>query len=438
MIAVLSLVLAAFPVLAGPQDRQVALDFLDYHGFDEIGPALRAFADVHPESISIGTIGTSAQGRPLWLATVSHERGAAATTKPALFVAAGFGRAAEYTTETALFAIHDLLRGAERDERIASLLRRVTVYVAPCLDPDAREAQLAARTGDFAPARVPAVAFDRNFPAGWHAWERGGGAGAYSLSMPETRAVAEFLDRHRNVSLIQALEFDLPPARSTLPAGARGRPLGELDRAIYRRLDGAAGGDVAAGFRPFEEERALHPGGGLLEFGQRHLGAFGFVTDVWESGTERPPVFELTRLGRRTADALRTLARQLPYLLLDEPRVTKLRASLWQLDVAIRNVGTLPSLSSAGSEAFAGASAHLRLEGQRVLAAAVRRADAQVFRVVGYDPGGLALSPFEGGEERTVRFVVEGADDPAGGVPAVSLVLESTRAGSAVVQVPLR
>ncbi len=426
---------AGAPAVTGG-DPSADVDRATPRSFDQVGALLRALAVRHPGALSIGRIGESAEGRALWLATLSDAEGAPAAEKPALLVAAGFGEGAVASTEAALRAIEGLLTSAATDERVASLLRRATIYVAPCLDPDDRERRL---VGDAPPAAGAAVEFDRNFPVGWHAWRAGGGAGPYPLSRPETRALADFLERHRHVALLQVLgEPGAPVDPAELPPGA--------DRAAYRRLDGGAGGDVRAGFALDRDAAGpFHPGGGLLAFAQRRLGAHGFVTDTRLAGA---PVLEaeLEALGARATDAIRVLGRQLPYLLMDEPRVTRLRGSLWRVDVALRNVGALPTLSPLpGAEGGAGGRVRLELSGAAALAAAVRAEGADAFTATRGDPARLVLAPFAGGERRTVRFVIDAGEDgepedsPGEGAPVpLRLELSSERAGSTAIAVALR
>ena len=102
--------------------------------------------------------------------------------------------------------------------------------------------------------------------------------------------------------------------------------------------------------------------------------------------------------------------------------MARLRNDLWQLDVPVRNAGSLSALCCRGA---AGGSARLRLSGGRRLATALRQAGEEVFRVRsdGDDPA-PPLGMLEGGQEVTVRLLVEAAEGSS-----LELEVEAPRSG---------
>lgn len=93
--------------------------------------ALRAY----PRT-SVITIGKSAGGRDLWAVTIGE--GAGKDERPALAVIAGADGRRLYTVELALRLAERLAKAAE--DSVKQLLSQYTVYVLPCINPDAVDA----------------------------------------------------------------------------------------------------------------------------------------------------------------------------------------------------------------------------------------------------------------------------------------------------------
>ena len=124
-----------------------------YHDYAEMTALLRGWADTSPLA-TLSTIGTSEEGRELWLLTLTDGATGPAESKPAFWVEANT-HAGEITgTEAALHLIDTLLSShaaelEEADEEgggpMVALFRAATVYVLPRISVDGAELFLTTR-----------------------------------------------------------------------------------------------------------------------------------------------------------------------------------------------------------------------------------------------------------------------------------------------------
>ena len=123
--------------------RSVAYDH--FYGYDELTDTLRAWADEAPQLCNVESIGTSFEGRDIWLATITNGATGPALEKPGFMIEANI-HALEVTGATAaLHLIDRLLTGYGSDERVTRVLDTRVFYVVPRLNPDGPELALADR-----------------------------------------------------------------------------------------------------------------------------------------------------------------------------------------------------------------------------------------------------------------------------------------------------
>jgi len=405
-------------------DQRVQLDFQHYYTLGELEIALNSLASAYPEFLRLESMGKSPGGHELWILTATQLADGDPGLKPGLLVASGLGERDLWGTEMALFTALELVQNHERDPQVARALSEVVIYFAPCLNPDLRDLAFAEEGGDW-PAQER-VDLDANFEIGWS--PSGPRSGPYPLSEPESSSAAAFLLTHPNVAVVQTYrgraESGSPAGITTLPAA---------DRLVYDRVcDVEAAGQREGGALRGLPDLATS-GGTLLEFAYGHRGAFGFVTLVGGAGPGAPEVFELFPLGRRAAHATLSLAGSLPRLELVVEDKTRLKGDLWQLDLLVRNAGTLPTLSALGELRYACGPPRLSISGAGLSAAAVRRTDEGGFEVAESSEGALVLDQIPGGGAQTVRLIVSAAEGTA-----LELRLACPRAGAASATVELR
>ena len=122
----------------------MVLAFDRFVRFDELTAALHDLAATYPNLVSLEQYGTSFEGRPLWLVTVTDTSTGAHHTKPAYWVDANIHSVEVTGGAAALHLLHVLSTAAERnDTTTLQALRTCTFYVVPRVNPDGVEAALA-------------------------------------------------------------------------------------------------------------------------------------------------------------------------------------------------------------------------------------------------------------------------------------------------------
>ncbi len=116
-----------------------------FHRHPELTRLLQDYAAARPDLIEIRSLGTSHEGRDIWLAVVTNRATGADADKPALWVDGNI-HAAELTASTAcLYWLHQLAAGHGQDPAVTELLDTRVVYLCPRLNPDGAELALADR-----------------------------------------------------------------------------------------------------------------------------------------------------------------------------------------------------------------------------------------------------------------------------------------------------
>ena len=113
-----------------------------FYRYDELTEILQGWAEERPELFRLESIGSSFEGRDIWLATVTNFDTGADLDKPAMLVEANI-HALEVTGCTAALHLLDkLLRGYGSDPKVTRCLDTRTFYVVPRLNPDGAELAL--------------------------------------------------------------------------------------------------------------------------------------------------------------------------------------------------------------------------------------------------------------------------------------------------------
>ena len=112
-----------------------------FYSYAELTETLEAWATAFPSLFAYESIGTSYEGRDIWLCTVTNTETGPATEKPAVIVHAQI-HAMEFTGTTAALSLIDHLLHAD-DPRVRRALDTRTFYVVPRVNPDGAEAGLA-------------------------------------------------------------------------------------------------------------------------------------------------------------------------------------------------------------------------------------------------------------------------------------------------------
>ncbi len=183
-----------------------------YKSYDESCAFLKACVEKHPDLITVEDIGTTWEGRPILLATISVHV-AYADLKPALLYT-GTAHAREWIGhELAVEFIDYLLNNYRNNPEVLETLTENTIYIVPCLNPDGfeysrqhfsfwRKNRRDNGDGTFG------VDLNRNFSEGYQKSTKTNSnvySGPHPFSEPETQAIKKFVDEHENITI--ALDY---------------------------------------------------------------------------------------------------------------------------------------------------------------------------------------------------------------------------------------
>lgn len=153
--AALSLAFLARPVVADPPRPLAWVTFDRYYDNAALEKALRAVVEAYPTFARLASMGTSREGRPLWVLTLADPAGERPPAdRPAMYIDGNTHGNEVQGAEVTLFTAKYLLERRETDPWVAALLARVVFHLAPCVNPDSRERFLRAPNDEHSPRRV--------------------------------------------------------------------------------------------------------------------------------------------------------------------------------------------------------------------------------------------------------------------------------------------
>ncbi len=120
----------------------MALDLTRYYRYDELTATLQEWASAHPNLATLQSIGTSHEGRDIWLMTVTNAATGAAEDKPATWLDGNLHATEVTGAMGALHVIERLLTGYGADDAITRLLDTRAFYIVPRVNPDGAEQYL--------------------------------------------------------------------------------------------------------------------------------------------------------------------------------------------------------------------------------------------------------------------------------------------------------
>ena len=119
--------------------QTTAIDYTRYIGYAEMTDALHTLQDRYGGLCTLESIGTSHQGRNIWLVTITNAATGPDSDKPAYWIDANIHAEEVVGTMVALYTIEHLLAGYGNDARLTRLLDEQAFYIVPRLNPDAAE-----------------------------------------------------------------------------------------------------------------------------------------------------------------------------------------------------------------------------------------------------------------------------------------------------------
>lgn len=112
------------------------MNFNRYFTNEELESQLQAWAEAYPTLMALSKIGTSYQGQPIWLLTLTDQATGLDQEKPAVWIDANIHATELAGTVTVLHVVQLLLTGYGQDGRITHLLDTSTFYAVPRVNPD--------------------------------------------------------------------------------------------------------------------------------------------------------------------------------------------------------------------------------------------------------------------------------------------------------------
>ena len=197
---------------AGIQGKSVRIMKNQYISYDEGNELLKKYEKEFPSIIKIESIGKTHEGREIILATLSLDI-KEESDKPALLYTGTIHAREWIGHELALKFIEYILKNYDTNPKIYEYLKRSTLYMVPCLNPDGfeysrkhfsfwRKNRRLNSDGSYG------VDLNRNFSIGFKKSSKMNSnvyGGERPFSEPETQAIKKFVDTHDNITI--ALDY---------------------------------------------------------------------------------------------------------------------------------------------------------------------------------------------------------------------------------------
>jgi len=130
---------SALKALGAPNNPQVEVSWNRYYDYQEIGAICERLATGFPELIKFSSIGKSVEGREIYLLTCSSFDHGEVERKPGFYIDGNIHSNEIQGSEVALYTAWYLAESYGHIDWITDLLNRVTFYIVPTINPDARD-----------------------------------------------------------------------------------------------------------------------------------------------------------------------------------------------------------------------------------------------------------------------------------------------------------
>jgi hypothetical protein len=130
---------SALKAMGAPNNPKVEIAWNRYYDHSGIGEICSKLAKAHPNLIQKSSIGTSVQGRELFLLTVTNFKKGDPENKPAMYIDGNIHSNEVQGSEVALYTAWYLAENYGAVEWITNLVDNKTFYIVPTINPDARD-----------------------------------------------------------------------------------------------------------------------------------------------------------------------------------------------------------------------------------------------------------------------------------------------------------
>lgn len=117
-----------------------------YYRYDEMTEWLQSVADAHPKLVDLRSIGTTPEGREIWVAAITDRETGEADEKPAYWIDGNTHATELMGSAASLYTIDHVIEHAEKSP-VCELLADFALYIAPRINPDG--AEWALETGKY-------------------------------------------------------------------------------------------------------------------------------------------------------------------------------------------------------------------------------------------------------------------------------------------------
>jgi len=145
----------------------VDVQFNQYYRYADLTRILEQFAAEYPDLVTLESIGTSYEGREIWLVTVTSIETGSAEEKPALWVDANIHATEVSPSSACLHLIHKLATQYGHDDEVTRVLDTRAFYICPRVNPDGAEWALADQPRYIRSSTRPYPFDEDPLPEGW-------------------------------------------------------------------------------------------------------------------------------------------------------------------------------------------------------------------------------------------------------------------------------
>ncbi|MCC6285407.1 MAG: peptidase M14 [Phycisphaerales bacterium] len=132
-------VAAPLAVAQPDMPSRVSMSFNHYSTYAQIETQLKAIAAAYPELVTLTPIGTSHQGRTLWVATVNPKASGPDAAKPAMWIDGNVHGNEIQAAEAVVYTLWYLTKSYGVNPQLTALMNRCAFYLCPSANPDGRE-----------------------------------------------------------------------------------------------------------------------------------------------------------------------------------------------------------------------------------------------------------------------------------------------------------
>ncbi len=128
-----------FQAAGSPADPKVQVTWNRYYTYSGISDIAKKLAAAYPNLVKLESMGKSFQGREMWVLTISDKNSGNPDLKPGFWIDGNIHSIEIQGSEMALYTAWYLCEMFDQNLFISQLLKDKTFYIAPTINPDARD-----------------------------------------------------------------------------------------------------------------------------------------------------------------------------------------------------------------------------------------------------------------------------------------------------------